>query len=72
MTPQQEAEYLQDLKSFRAEFIANLTRELIQVLGKEVESLAKYCAQYPSTANIVSEKLNEKLPSACECTYPVD
>ena len=71
MTPKQQAEYLQDMYSFREEFIKDLARELLAALGEEVEPLAEYCARYPGTSRILTNILNNRLPGAMEVMYPM-
>ena len=60
MTPKQEAEYLQDMESFRVEFIASLSRELASMFPN---------AQ-PVLVQAYAELLDKRLPGALECMYP--
>ena len=64
MTPQQKAEYEQDMRSFRDEFINELARELATAIDCEPTVTTDYQQCFRAV-------LSQKLPGALEVMYPV-
>ena len=65
MTPNEQAEHEQDMRSFRDEFIRTLARKLASsIYDDPVDSLEYEVEQ-------ISATLKHYLPGALECQYPV-
>ena len=68
MTPQQKAEYEQDMQDFRDRFIKDLARELASEVVQHWST--RLSISNFTTEQIAERLLNKYLPGALEVQYP--
>lgn len=71
MTPQQKAEYEQDMRDFRNEFIENLSRELASLAYEQFNTRSPLYSSTHCMKPAFKQLLEEKLPGTDEVRYRV-